>query len=152
MKKFRVPPSGFRKILIVKPSSFGDVIHGLPVLGKRLDIPAIVARYDVGVIVFAIHNIAAQERQEILEICARTPARLVIAPDIVTNFTNAIRETLSGVRERQPGVGSEGGLESHAIPAHRLEAGLAKLEALAQSGDMQAVQAQIRRMRGLFLE
>jgi lipopolysaccharide heptosyltransferase I len=32
MKNFRVPPSGFRKILIIKPSSFGDVIHGLPVL------------------------------------------------------------------------------------------------------------------------
>jgi len=32
MKNFRVPSSGFRKILIIKPSSFGDVIHGLPVL------------------------------------------------------------------------------------------------------------------------
>jgi len=32
MKNFRIPPSGFRKILIIKPSSFGDVIHGLPVL------------------------------------------------------------------------------------------------------------------------
>jgi lipopolysaccharide heptosyltransferase I len=32
MRDFRVPPSGLRKILIIKPSSFGDVIHGLPVL------------------------------------------------------------------------------------------------------------------------
>ena len=32
MKNFRVSPSGLRKILIIKPSSFGDVIHGLPVL------------------------------------------------------------------------------------------------------------------------
>ena len=32
MKKIQVPSSGFRKILIVKPSAFGDVIHGLPVL------------------------------------------------------------------------------------------------------------------------
>lgn len=32
MKKICVPSSGFRKILIVKPSAFGDVIHGLPVL------------------------------------------------------------------------------------------------------------------------
>ena len=32
MKNFRVSPSGFHKILIIKPSSFGDVIHGLPVL------------------------------------------------------------------------------------------------------------------------
>jgi heptosyltransferase I len=32
MKNLRVSPSGLRKILIIKPSSFGDVIHGLPVL------------------------------------------------------------------------------------------------------------------------
>ncbi len=32
MKNFQIPPSGLRKILIIKPSSFGDVIHGLPVL------------------------------------------------------------------------------------------------------------------------
>jgi lipopolysaccharide heptosyltransferase I len=32
MKNFHVPPSGLRKILIIKPSSFGDIIHGLPVL------------------------------------------------------------------------------------------------------------------------
>ena len=32
MKNFRIPLSGPRKILIIKPSSFGDVIHGLPVL------------------------------------------------------------------------------------------------------------------------
>ncbi|MGA2403570.1 MAG: glycosyltransferase family 9 protein [Syntrophobacteraceae bacterium] len=32
MKDFNVPLSGRRKILIIKPSSFGDVIHGLPAL------------------------------------------------------------------------------------------------------------------------
>jgi len=32
MKSFRMPLSDPRKILIIKPSSFGDVIHGLPVL------------------------------------------------------------------------------------------------------------------------
>ena len=32
MKNFRMPLSDPRKILIIKPSSFGDVIHGLPVL------------------------------------------------------------------------------------------------------------------------
>ena len=32
MKNFRIPLSGPRKILIIKPSSLGDIIHGLPVL------------------------------------------------------------------------------------------------------------------------
>lgn len=32
MKNFPIAPSGLRKILIIKPSSLGDIIHGLPVL------------------------------------------------------------------------------------------------------------------------
>ncbi len=40
MKNFCVPLSEPRKILIIKPSSFGDVIHGLPVLhALRLRFP-----------------------------------------------------------------------------------------------------------------
>ena len=44
-------------------------IHGLNVLGRREDIPELVAKYDIGIMVFAIHNISAQERQELIEIC-----------------------------------------------------------------------------------
>ena len=40
MKNFRVSPSGLRKILVIKPSALGDVIHGLPVLhALRLRFP-----------------------------------------------------------------------------------------------------------------
>ncbi len=37
-------------------------IRGVDVLGRREDIPELVARYDVGLILFAIHNIPIEER------------------------------------------------------------------------------------------
>jgi FlaA1/EpsC-like NDP-sugar epimerase len=55
---------------------------GLDVVGSRKDIPHLVEKHDIGVIVFAIHNIDPQEREEILELCAATPARIVHVPDL----------------------------------------------------------------------
>ncbi|MFU8772165.1 MAG: nucleoside-diphosphate sugar epimerase/dehydratase, partial [Anaerolineales bacterium] len=60
----------------------GRSCRGLDVVGSRQDIAQLVEKHDVGVIVFAIHNIDPQEREEILEICAATPARIVHVPDI----------------------------------------------------------------------
>ncbi len=53
------------------------------VLGVTEEIPAIVDKYDVGVVVFAITRIEEPERKRILEICANTPARLVMFPDLI---------------------------------------------------------------------
>lgn len=61
----------------------GARIGGVNVLGRRKDIPRLVAKHDIGILVFAIHNINALDRKRVLEICATTPARLVIAPDIL---------------------------------------------------------------------
>jgi lipopolysaccharide/colanic/teichoic acid biosynthesis glycosyltransferase len=58
-------------------------IGGVSVLGRRNDIPRLVEKHDIGIIVFAIHNIAASERTRLLEICVNARARLVIAPDIL---------------------------------------------------------------------
>jgi len=82
-------------------------IHGLEVLGSREDIPAIVAKHDVGVIVFAIHNISALERQRVLNICKSTPARLLMFPDI--------QSAISQVTRRDPGSAPhhDGGLPCH---------------------------------------
>ena len=60
----------------------GVRIQGVGVLGQIKDIPELVAKHQVGIIVFAIHNIHARERREILNSCASTPAKVVIFPDI----------------------------------------------------------------------
>jgi lipopolysaccharide/colanic/teichoic acid biosynthesis glycosyltransferase len=60
----------------------GSSCRGLDVVGSRKDIPHLVEKHDIGVIVFAIHNIDPQEQEEILELCAATPARIVYVPDL----------------------------------------------------------------------
>ena len=60
----------------------GSRLSGLRVLGKRADIPRLVQKYDVGLLIYAINNITPAERECVLEICRSTPARVVIAPDI----------------------------------------------------------------------
>jgi lipopolysaccharide heptosyltransferase I len=57
MKKINVPSPGFRKILLVKPSAFGDVLHGLPVLH------ALSARFPAA----ELHWVVARQFAGILE-------------------------------------------------------------------------------------
>ena len=59
----------------------GTSHRGLDVVGARTDIPNLVEKHDVGFIVFAIHNIADRERQEILDLCAQTKAKIIHVPD-----------------------------------------------------------------------
>jgi len=89
----------------------GIRISGLDVLGLRGDIPALVKKHDVGLIIFAIHNIQPAERREILELCAQTPARTVVFPDLpaALNMLIAPNGNGHGVRETQP-LPQKGGL------------------------------------------
>ncbi len=63
-------------------------IQGVRVLGQRGDIPELVREHDVGIIVFAIHNIPKTEQDKIKSICEETPARLVVLPDFLDAFRN----------------------------------------------------------------
>jgi len=65
-------------------NKLGSLVHRVPVLGLCERIPQLVEEHDVGMILFAIHSIHWQRRNEILEICWSTSARTVVAPDILT--------------------------------------------------------------------
>ncbi len=60
----------------------GTRIQGLDVLGRRENIPELVKKHDIGIIIFAIHNISTAERKRFLDICASTPARTILFPDL----------------------------------------------------------------------
>lgn len=64
----------------------GTRIRGKEVLGGREEILRIAENEDVGVILFAIHNIVAGEQREILNICHQTQAKVVIVPDIFSKM------------------------------------------------------------------
>ena len=65
------------------PREVGTRIDGCEVIGTTKDIPALVEKHDVGLIMYAISNIDPIEQQRILSLCYTTPASLVQVPDIL---------------------------------------------------------------------
>jgi lipopolysaccharide/colanic/teichoic acid biosynthesis glycosyltransferase len=151
---------GLRLVGFVDDDTYkqGARICGVDVLGKRQDIPDLVQEYDVGILIFAIHKISAEERSTILEICQSTPARLVVVPDLL-----AILDQIALPPRPAPGLSTwEGETEiaisgngslpcSHCLLRYvpeKMVYLLSDLQRLAQDGDLKAVQ----RLVSLFLE
>jgi FlaA1/EpsC-like NDP-sugar epimerase len=65
------------------PTKEGMTIDRYHVLGLTRRIPEIVKQRDVGVILFAIEKIEADEQARILKLCRQTPARVVLIPDLL---------------------------------------------------------------------
>jgi lipopolysaccharide/colanic/teichoic acid biosynthesis glycosyltransferase len=56
--------------------------NGTKVLGCTEDIPQLVTRWNVGLILYAIGNIPPEKRGAILKRCRQTKARIVLIPDL----------------------------------------------------------------------
>jgi FlaA1/EpsC-like NDP-sugar epimerase len=135
----RVTPN-FRVVGFVDDDLFrqGARVGGFNVLGKSRDLPSLVKKHDVGLVIFAIHKISRAERRSILENCRDSGARVVTWPDMP-----------SLIRERAPqGAAREGGqfMQSCDGPeelAHWLDT----LEAELSQGDYSAALEQIHQLR-----
>lgn len=64
------------------PLKQGQRIHGVPVLGRTLDIPRLVAAHDVKEILIAIPSARGRDVRTIVEVCRNTPATFKILPDL----------------------------------------------------------------------
>jgi lipopolysaccharide/colanic/teichoic acid biosynthesis glycosyltransferase len=131
-------------------------IQGTQVLGSRAQIPEIVTQQDIGIIIFAIHNITASERRELLEICSTTPARVVLFPDIpaaLSGLAHQPRASLetNGEASYYPEVEQRGRLPCNLclvkISPIKVDGWLAQLEATASNGDLEALRKQIQGLR-----
>lgn len=60
----------------------GQVIKGVPVLGKRADIPALAEKMGIDEIIIAIPSVSKKEIGSIVEICKKTKCKLKILPGI----------------------------------------------------------------------
>jgi lipopolysaccharide/colanic/teichoic acid biosynthesis glycosyltransferase len=80
------------------PTKKGMTIDGHRVFGLTRRIPEIVKTHDVGVILFAIESIHAEEQDRILELCRQTAARLIIIPDLLTQFRLGFTEPVRQAR------------------------------------------------------
>lgn len=83
--RFHNGKSGYQIVGLIDddPAKQNFFIEGCPVLGTREDIPAVVQKYDVDLIVVAIHNISGPDFRDILSYCEKTSARIKIVPDVL---------------------------------------------------------------------
>jgi lipopolysaccharide/colanic/teichoic acid biosynthesis glycosyltransferase len=137
----------------------GTRIRGIHVLGRRTDIPTLVEKHDIGILVFAIHNILPEERHALLEICRATRARVLLFPDLqaaligISQNADLKRHATpdqSGSSTAQAAVPPDGLphslYETDGMPL-RLDDWLAELENSAQAGNVDEVLAQIHQLR-----
>lgn len=75
----------------------GKYIHGIPIVGTRMDIPKAVKKYDVDEIIIAIPSAPKEETREIITICNETSARLKILPAIASTITSSISQNIREV-------------------------------------------------------
>lgn len=131
-------------------------IHGVNVLGQRMQIPDLVKRYDVGMIVFAIHNISADERQQVLDICWGTPAKVMMFPDIPAAMTRLERGAdPTSLPVNQPASEAIAGTVTFRSPYRYLsrlslfemDDRLALLEKAFESGNLESAQLQLHELR-----
>ncbi|MBT7066016.1 MAG: response regulator [Verrucomicrobia bacterium] len=91
----------FRVVGFVDDDLYKDTmrIAGVQVLGKCDTIPALVTRYDIGIILFSIHNIHKEENSQLMTLCTQTLARVVMAPDILADLWGGL-----GAHDHRPDV------------------------------------------------
>jgi len=64
------------------PVKYGSMIHGVPVLGGRAEIPRLVQQLGIKDILIAIPSARGKTVREIVQVCKNTPAGLKILPDL----------------------------------------------------------------------
>lgn len=76
--------SGFSVVGFVDddPNKQGRLIHGIPVLGSRSDLPHLSRELSIELIAVAIANISGEEMRSLLTLAQQTEAKIKIVPDL----------------------------------------------------------------------
>ena len=130
----------------------GMRFRGLNVLGRRTDICRLVEKYDVGILIFAIHNISAQDRHALLDFCGGTQARLVMVPDIAASLADAVADKAAAKDDGSNGHRAKPTIEApltaaQGISPAQAQMWLSDLEQMVQAGDLAGAGDRIRTIR-----
>ena len=68
----------------------GLTFDGNKVIGSTEDIPHLIERWNIGMILFAIGNIPLERRNSILNRCRQTKARIVLVPDLLEMLSGCL--------------------------------------------------------------
>jgi hypothetical protein len=120
------------------PRKQGMRMEGVKILGTTYDLKTLVARYDVGIILYAIANIHSEERLRILTACQNLPVRTVMLPNVV----EMMRDEFRGYTLPRP----DGPVSSLLTPS-RVNTWLGHLETLLEAGEYEVLQMQLEHLR-----
>jgi lipopolysaccharide/colanic/teichoic acid biosynthesis glycosyltransferase len=70
-------------------------MFGSQVIGKWDDIPSLVEKYDVGLIILADYRVDTQGYRMIKDICKPTSARLVVMPDLLASINQLVNNSIN---------------------------------------------------------
>jgi hypothetical protein len=116
-------------------------IYGMDVLGRRDDIPRLVEQNDVGIIIFAIHNISDVDRQQVLDICSTTKAQIVMMPDFLAELRGAMKGIGNGHKN------ASNGQNGSSAKNQQMKIWLDELEQVAAMGDVDGLMEKINAIR-----
>jgi FlaA1/EpsC-like NDP-sugar epimerase len=124
------------------PRKQGMRIDGIKVIGTTQDAERLVAEHDIGVIFFAISNIAAADRERIIRTLERTSARLVFIPNVV--------EMMRAYFAVDPIENLASWAEDAELTLRSLDDWLVEIELLISRGETAAALNHIHRLRSRF--
>ena len=78
------------------PHKQGVLIHGRKVLGSRAQIPGLVEKHAVDLIVLAIHSISGRDFRDIVGICQETPTQIKVLPNVLGEFGDDHAHAIGG--------------------------------------------------------
>ena len=83
----------------------GTRITGADVIGNCGDITNLVAQLDIGVLIFAIHNISPEKKAALIQICTSSKARTIEMPDILGQLqsVSSIMQNIHSMEKRLNG-------------------------------------------------
>ena len=74
-----------------KPRRQGQEIHGVPVMGKVEDIPALVERLEIDIVLLAIPSVGNRKMRRIVEICERAGVPFRSVPQLQDLMSGKVR-------------------------------------------------------------
>jgi lipopolysaccharide/colanic/teichoic acid biosynthesis glycosyltransferase len=72
------------------PAKQGMRIDGCRVIGGIREIPELVQKYDVGIVLFTITNLSSEDRNSLLKFCDIPNVRLVMVNDVLQTFQSRL--------------------------------------------------------------
>ncbi|HNB51073.1 MAG TPA: hypothetical protein PK530_03990, partial [Anaerolineales bacterium] len=119
------------------PRKQGLRLDGVTVLGTTADIKSLVSRHDIGIVLYAISNIRAEERVRILSTCQDLSIRTILMPNVVEMMRDEFRVG---------SIAANGRRTSSLLTPSQALTWLGYMEDLLQAGEYEALQLQIEHL------